>query len=120
MVRSRQGVSPSVATAMSLAPRALTSSTLESVFSKTRDSVAMATTGIVFVDQRDGAVLQLAGGVAFGVDVGDLLELERALQGDRVVDVAADEEKVLFFCRTLGDLESASSSLRAARMRPGT
>jgi uncharacterized protein (TIRG00374 family) len=32
------------------------------------------------VDQRDRAVLHLAGGVALGVDVADLLELERALR----------------------------------------
>ena len=36
------------------------------------------------VEQRDRAVLQLAGGVALGVDVADLLELERALERGRV------------------------------------
>ena len=30
------------------------------------------------LDERDRAVLELAGGVGFGVDVADLLELERA------------------------------------------
>jgi hypothetical protein len=39
-------------------------------------------------------VLHLAGGVAFGVDVGDFLELERAFEGDGVVDAAAEEEEV--------------------------
>ena len=39
-------------------------------------------------------MLDLAGGVAFGVDVGDLLEFERALEGDGVVDAAAEEEEV--------------------------
>jgi len=34
-----------------------------------------------FVDEGVGAVLHLAGRVAFGVDVGDLLELERAFEG---------------------------------------
>ena len=47
-----------------------------------------------FVDERVGAVLHLAGGVAFGVDVGNFLELERAFEGDGVVDAAAEEEEV--------------------------
>jgi len=46
------------------------------------------------VDEGVGAVLHLAGGVAFGVDVGDLLELECAFEGDGVVDAAAEEEEV--------------------------
>ena len=33
-------------------------------------------------DEGDGAVLHFAGGVAFGVDVADFLELERALKRD--------------------------------------
>ena len=48
-----------------------------------------------FVDEGVGAVLHLAGGVALGVDVGDLLELERAFEGDGVVDAAAEEEEVV-------------------------
>ena len=47
------------------------------------------------VDEGVGAVLHLSGGVALGVDVGDLLELERALEGDGVVDAAAEEEEVV-------------------------
>ena len=50
--------------------------------------------GHVLVDERDGAVLHLAGGIALGVDVGDLLQLERALEGDGVVDAAAQVEEV--------------------------
>jgi hypothetical protein len=34
-------------------------------------------------------MLHLAGGVAFGVDVGDLLELEGTFEGDGAVDAAA-------------------------------
>ena len=33
------------------------------------------------VDEGDGAVLHLGGGVALGMDVGYLLELERSLEG---------------------------------------
>jgi hypothetical protein len=39
------------------------------------------------VDQRDRAVLHLPGGIALGVDVGDLLQLKRALERDREVHV---------------------------------
>jgi hypothetical protein len=36
-------------------------------------------------------VLHLAGGIAFGVDVGDLFELEGSFEGDGVVDASAEE-----------------------------
>jgi hypothetical protein len=38
--------------------------------------------GHVLVHQGQRAVLELAGGVGFGVDVGDFLELEGAFEGD--------------------------------------
>jgi hypothetical protein len=37
-------------------------------------------------------VLHLAAGVGVGGDVGDLLELQRALERDRAADVAAEVE----------------------------
>ena len=49
----------------------------------------------VAVDQRERPVLELAGGVGLGVDVGDLLQLQRAFHRDRVVDAAAEEQRVL-------------------------
>jgi hypothetical protein len=49
----------------------------------------------VLVDQRDRAVLQLAGRIAFGVDVGDFLELQRAFQRQRIAGAAAEIEHVL-------------------------
>ena len=57
--------------------------------------VAMQTHGEGFVDEGVGAVLHFAGGVAFGVDVGDFFELERAFERDGVVDAAAEEEEVV-------------------------
>jgi hypothetical protein len=39
----------------------------------------------VLVDQRQRAVLELAGRVGFGMDVGDFLELQGAFQRDRIV-----------------------------------
>ena len=50
--------------------------------------------GQLLVDQRVGAMLHLARGIAFGVDVGDLLQLERAFERDGEMDAAAEEEKV--------------------------
>src|SRR2546429_8721472 len=47
-----------------------------------------------FIDQRNWSVLELARGIAFGVDVGDFLELERALERKRVAGAAAEIEHV--------------------------
>jgi len=59
--------------------------------------------GHALVDQRDGAVLHLGGGIAFGVDVADFLELERALHGHGVLQAASQEEEVLVIGVALGD-----------------
>ena len=58
------------------------------------------------VDEGVGAVLHLAGGVAFGVDVGDLLELEGSLERDGVVDAAAEEEEVARCRKVLGKVSA--------------
>ena len=47
------------------------------------------------VDQGQRAVLELTGRVGLGVDVGDLLELERTLHGDRVLVTAAEKQGVV-------------------------
>ena len=41
-----------------------------------------------------GPVLHLAGGIALGVDVRNLLQLERALERDGVVGAAPEEKEV--------------------------
>ena len=56
------------------------------------------------IDEGVGAVLHFAGGVAFGVDVGDFLELEGAFKGDGVVDAAAEEEEVVGGGEGFGEL----------------
>ena len=56
-----------------------------------------------FGDEGVGAVLELAAGVAFGVEIGGLLELEGAFAGDGVVNAAAEEEEVLGFAVLVGD-----------------
>ena len=81
--------------AITMPSRALTSCMLLFAFSETCVARGDGHHGHVLVDQGDRAVLHLAGRVALGVDVGDLLELERAFEGDRVVDAAAEVEEVL-------------------------
>ena len=67
------------------------------------------------VDEGVGAVLHLAGGVALGVDVGDLFELEGALERDGVVDAAAEEEEVAgvgeLFCQVEADVVDGAEDL---------
>src|SRR5580700_4691011 len=48
----------------------------------------------IFIDERIGAVLHFPGGIAFGMDVGDLLQLKGALESDRIVDAPAEIEKI--------------------------
>ena len=50
--------------------------------------------GHVAVDERDGAVLHLGGGIALGVNVADFLELQRSLECDGEVVAAAEVEHV--------------------------
>src|SRR5258706_389989 len=47
------------------------------------------------IPQRERAMLELPGGIRLGVNVGDFLELEGALEGNRVVDTAAEEKRML-------------------------
>ena len=76
----------------------------ESIFSRTRSSVTMPIDRHVGVEQRDRSVLHLAGGIALGVDVRDLFELERALERGREVDVASEEEHAVRLAQLARDL----------------
>ncbi len=49
----------------------------------------------VLVNQRVGAVLHFSGGIAFGVNVGNFLQLERAFERDGIVNAASQEQEVL-------------------------
>ena len=44
--------------------------------------------GHIFVHQGKRPVLQFAGRIGFGVDVGDFLQLQRTFEGNRVMDAA--------------------------------
>ncbi|MNM63944.1 hypothetical protein D3C81_753200 [compost metagenome] len=48
-----------------------------------------------FLNQSQCAVLQLASGVRFGVNVGNLFQLQRAFLHDGIVKAAADKEQML-------------------------
>ena len=60
--------------------------------------------GRPLLEQRDRAVLHLAGRVGLGRDVRDLLQLQRALERDRQADVAAEEEEERLLVEALRDL----------------
>ena len=67
-------------------------------------------------------MLQLAGRVGLGVDIADLLQLERALKADRIVDAPADEEHVLRIgllrCKPLDTLLIEQDALDLLRQCP--
>ncbi len=93
---------------MTTPSRALTSTIFECVFSyRNSDAsspsarVLMTTTGQPFVNQRVRPVLHLARRIPLGVNVGNLLQLQRAFERDREVDPAAQVEEVLRRGRTL-------------------
>src|SRR5215469_10138258 len=51
----------------------------------------------LIIHQRCWSMLELTSRVAFGMDVGNLFELQRAFQGNGIVNVAPDEDEVLVF-----------------------
>ena len=51
--------------------------------------------GHVLIHQRQRAVLQFARRIAFGVDVGNLLEFERPFQSDRIVCATTEKQRVV-------------------------
>src|SRR5579875_3204590 len=66
------------------------------------------------VKQRNRAMLHLARGVCVGCDVGDLLELQRALQRDRQPDIAPDVEEELLLPVALGDRRHRAAQIAVA------
>ena len=82
--------------------RAFTSSMLAMTFSYTEFFGQRKTDG-VRIDERDGAVFHLRGGIALGVDVGDFLELQRAFERDGEVDLARQEQEAVGVAVFLGD-----------------
>ena len=72
----------------------------------------------VLVDQRDGAVLHLGRGIPLGVDVGDLLQLERAFQRHREVHPRPRYSAFLVVRRNRSASCSISRSARESG-RPG-
>ena len=58
--------------------------------------------GHLGIDQRQRAVLELTGGIGLGMDVGDLLELERPLHGDGVLAATTEEQAVMLVGKLFG------------------
>ena len=52
----------------------------------------------LLVDEREGAVLELAGLDSLAVDVGELLDLERPLHAGGVVEAATHHQQRLGLC----------------------
>jgi hypothetical protein len=79
----------------------------------------------VLVDQGDGPVLELAGSIAFGVNVGDFLEFERPFERNRKAGPAAEIEDVPAFgeiarCSIWGSSASASAIKRGTSIKART
>ena len=85
---------PPRATAMIRPPRARISWAFPIILSRISPWAASTTVGIAGLDQRDGPVLQLGGLHALGVDVRDLLQLQRALERGGVLVQPPDVEDV--------------------------
>jgi hypothetical protein len=64
-------------------------------------------------------VLELARRIRLGVDVGDLLQLERALEGDGVVDAAPEEERMPAQREVGGPVGDRALALERARDQGG-
>ncbi len=54
------------------------------------------------IDQCQRAVLELAGRVGFGMNIGDFLQFQCAFQRDRVMHAAAEEQRMLLVGEGLG------------------
>ena len=75
-------------------PRALACWICEIIFSCQGSLGARHRTGMFSIDQGDRSVFHFAGRIALGMDVGNLLELQRAFVGNRHVDAASQIETV--------------------------
>src|SRR5205823_12949699 len=69
-------------------------------------------------DQGDRPVLHLAARVALGVDVGNLLELQRPLEGDRVLEAAPEVEEALRVRELAGQRGDAAVQLEGLLHEP--
>ena len=55
------------------------------------------------VDQRDRPMFHFAGGIALGMEIAELLQLQRAFQSDRITSAAAEIEDVAGLRQAVGD-----------------
>ena len=92
--RSRMLLCPSVVSAMTDPPRAFASWMFPIIFSNTWSSRSDRHDRHLLVDERNRPVLHLAGRIALGMDVRNLLQLERALECNRIVDPAPEIQEI--------------------------
>src|SRR5437870_951155 len=98
---SDAGTSNAASTAAGNSPRWVTATTgprrarISSIVETFLPCGITTTVGRLRRDQRQRPVFELGGRIGLGVQVADLLELERALQRHRIAGGAADEISVL-------------------------
>ncbi len=107
-------MSSSFAMTMRRPLRAFTSAMLPRIFSVRRVLRADDDDGHVLVDEGDRTVLHLGRRISLGVDVGDLLELERPLERDGEVRSPPEVEEVRVVAVGLGDLVDLHRSCRGS------
>ena len=107
--------SPSVATAMTMSVARLCLLDLRDHFFVPGVLGSNAQHGHFLVDQRDGTVFHFACGIAFGVNVGNLLEFERAFVGDGHVDAASQIQTAREYLSVRGLLFRLSGSVSSTR-----
>ena len=100
-------------------PRARTSCRFDLSFSSRSLFGATAIDRHVCVDERERAVLQLAGRIRLGVDVRDFLELQRAFHRDRVHLAAAEEQRVMLVGEALRQLADLAVEMQRLLDQPG-
>ena len=73
----------------------------------------------ILIDERDGSMLHFTRGIALGVNVADLLQFQRALQGDGVVLSPTEIEKSRAFTYLREMVSTALVSVRICSTNPG-
>ncbi len=74
----------------------------------------------VFIHQRQGAVFELAGGIGFGMNIGDFFQLQRAFECNRIVNAAAEERALAFLANFCAHAAICGSRFITCWMLPGS
>src|SRR5436190_18157857 len=63
-------------------------------------------------NQRDDSMFELSAGMAFGIEIGDLFHLKRALQSDREVELATEKQHARYIGILLYNLFNVVAQLK--------